>query len=90
MMYAVNVAIVTRKGEWEGARMVPTFYLDSDVQGITGVEHAARVAAEVVNPLGLIPADDIAVYTVPVSAGTSNGFTREWNEQVRAAIARRV
>jgi hypothetical protein len=65
-VYAVHVQVVTHAGDYTGSRAVPTFYLDSRVQGITGREGAARVAAGIVNPLGLIAAADLRICAVPV------------------------
>jgi hypothetical protein len=71
MMYAIHVMITTHgsdsAGDYSGSKGCPTFYLDSDVQGILSESHAANVASDVVNPLGLIPADDIHVYAVVVN-----------------------
>jgi hypothetical protein len=45
--YAVT-ATLTREtaGGWEATRQLPTFYLDSDTQGIVSREHAERIARE--------------------------------------------
>ena len=51
MRYIVQ-ATVTRKTEdgYTCSIQVPTFFLDSGVQGIVSEEHAERIAASVVNP----------------------------------------
>jgi len=71
MMYAIHVQITTHgtdsAGNWTGSKGCPTFYLDSHVQGIVNATHAANIASDVVNPLGLIPADDIHVHAVVVN-----------------------
>lgn len=66
-MYVVTGQILTHDGDWHGSVSVPTFYLDSRVQGITSTAAAVIVARGVVNPLGTIPVRDIdlAVYEVP-------------------------
>lgn len=64
--YAVHAQVLTHTGGYAGSRAVPTFYLDSRVQGITSREHAAAVAAGIVNPLGLIPETDLRIAAVPV------------------------
>jgi hypothetical protein len=70
MMYAIHAMVTTHgtdsAGEYSGSKGTPTFYLDSDVQGIVNAEHAVNIANDVVNPLGLIPADDIHVHAVVV------------------------
>ena len=70
MMYAVSVQVITHDGDYSGSKSVPTFYLDSTVQGITGPEHAADVARDVVNPLGTIAPEDLNIraYAVPGEA----------------------
>ncbi len=53
VQYAVT-ATVSRTSDtgWTSTRQVPTFLLDSRVQGITSAEHAARIALDVVNAFG--------------------------------------
>jgi hypothetical protein len=66
-LYVVTGQILTHDGDWHGSVQVPTFYLDSRVQGILSPAAAAVVARGVVNPLGAIAERDIhlAVYEVP-------------------------
>lgn len=40
---AASVERDTHDG-WTGLRVIPLFYLDSDVQGITSTEHATSIA----------------------------------------------
>jgi hypothetical protein len=73
-LYVVTGQILTHDGDWHGSVSVPTFYLDSRVQGITSVAAAVIIARGVVNPLGTIAERDIdlAVYEVaPVPDGPS-------------------
>jgi hypothetical protein len=49
-----------------GSKQVPTFYLDSRVQGITGHNHAACIALDVLNLLGTIDPSDITVTATAV------------------------
>jgi uncharacterized protein (UPF0212 family) len=53
MMYQVQ-ATVSRIDEhgWSLAKQVPTFFLSSDIQGITSVEHAERIAREMLREIG--------------------------------------
>jgi hypothetical protein len=60
-VYAVHAQVLTHIGSYTGSRSVPTFYLDSRVQGIVSAEHAAEVAAGIVDPLGAIPAADLNI-----------------------------
>lgn len=66
-VYAVHATIGTSADNgYRGARSVPTFYLDSRVQGITDRAHAVSIAAEILNPLGTIPAGDLHIGAYPV------------------------
>jgi len=67
-LYAVTAQVLTHADGYHGSKAVPSFYLDSVVSGIVSAEHAARVAADVLNPLGLIPAGDILVTAEAVPA----------------------
>ena len=69
--YAVSVQVITHDGDYSGSKSVPTFYLDSTVQGITGPEHAAAIAAQVVNPLRAIAAEDLNIRAYAVPDGPS-------------------
>lgn len=50
-MYAVTATATwthgARDNEWQATRQLPTFYLDSDTQGIVSEEHARKIASEV-------------------------------------------
>lgn len=78
-MYAIS-AIINRTGVhatrtdpkgWESSRVVPTFYLDERTQGITSEAHAARIALDVVLPLGESP-DMTATITAVRVPGADN------------------
>ena len=65
--YAIHAQVKTHgTNGFEGSRGVPTFYLDSRVQGITDAMHAARIAAGIINPLACIPACDLDIKAVAV------------------------
>jgi hypothetical protein len=71
-MYAITAQIETRdiksgNTAWHGSRQVPTFYLDEHVQGIVGEDHAARIALDVLNPLGALDSNRIHVTAVKIS-----------------------
>lgn len=53
-MYAITASVHTQQGEWKGVRHLPTFYLDENVQGIVSEEHAAKIARDIINPLGTV------------------------------------
>jgi hypothetical protein len=62
--YQVDATITRRDAEgWTSTRQIPTFYLNSDVQGMLSVEHARRVADDV-----------IATIAGPVAPGTEVGW----------------
>lgn len=49
MLYQVQATV-----NYEGRNIgVPTFYLDGDIQGIVSVEHAEKIAREVIMPIQL-------------------------------------
>jgi hypothetical protein len=54
-MYAITATVETtvhsKSGDWHGARQIPTFYLDENVQGIVSEAHAERIAREIIDPL---------------------------------------
>jgi len=60
-----NVNKVNEEG-WNVNRQIPTFYLDSDVQGITDAGHACGIARSILDPW--------AEYTVNVYAQNVDNF----------------
>lgn len=52
-LYGINVSTETRNGEYTGAVESPTFYLDSNVQGIVSTEHAERIVQNWLRDTGL-------------------------------------
>jgi hypothetical protein len=58
MLWVVNANVIrnisSRVRVWQQSSQVPTFFLDGDIQGITGgEEHAKRVAKDVIDPFNL-------------------------------------
>ena len=51
MLYVVSATIVKRSGLSSLTRQIPTFYLDSSVQGIMSTEQAKKIAHEIINPM---------------------------------------
>lgn len=69
LMYVITAQILTTDGDYKGSRQVPTFYLDSAVQGIVSTAHAIEIAKGVIDPMGTLYADIHAEpRTVMVSA----------------------
>ncbi len=50
MIYAITATVVKKDGKYTTTFQVPTFYLDSETQGIVDGDHAARIAESVINP----------------------------------------
>jgi hypothetical protein len=87
-MYVITATVETThisstSGEWHGTRHVPTFYLNEEIQGIVSADHAARIAADVIDPLGQIPRERIHVHAVRLLPG--NAGTRESLAEALAA-----
>jgi hypothetical protein len=53
MLYQITAQYVRNDNGYTCSRQVPTFYLDSRVQGIVSVDHAEKIAREVIDPAGL-------------------------------------
>jgi hypothetical protein len=83
-VYAIHAQVITHAGNFSGSRGVPTFYLDSRVQGIISREHAASIAREILNPLGTIDPADLRVSAVPVDPARESA---ELDEFVRVRLA---
>ena len=63
MFYAVTATVTKKDDKGSTTYQVPTFYLNANVQGITGAAHAARIAHEVINPTN-DPTLDVSIFTV--------------------------
>ena len=50
--YLITAVAVESGDETIINHQIPTFILNSDVQGIVSEEHAARVAEDIINPCG--------------------------------------
>ena len=52
--YAVQASVTTIVQDgYTRTRQVPTFLLNADIQGITDELHAAVIARDIINPLGM-------------------------------------
>jgi len=47
-LYQVQAAVTVNHGTWYHTAILPTFYLDANVQGIVTREQASRIAREIV------------------------------------------
>ena len=68
MLYAITAQVHSRQGEWTGSRQIPTFYLDSSVQGITSPDHALVIATMILDPFGQ---HSLSVHAEPVPDPTA-------------------
>ena len=50
--YAVRASITRNVDGWTSVHHLPTFYLDSNVQGLVSEAHAAEVARSLLDPFG--------------------------------------
>ena len=65
-MYAVQASVLrTWPDGSSGHIQIPTFYLDENVQGIVGEEHAKNIAREIIDPCNCINVISIHVEKVP-------------------------
>lgn len=53
MLYLISANVIHHDGTWQISSQVPTFLLNSHVQGIVDASHAERIARDVINPLKL-------------------------------------
>jgi hypothetical protein len=53
VLYAITVRTETRNGDYTGMIESPTFYLNSDVQGIVSEDHAKRIIEHWLTDAGL-------------------------------------
>lgn len=64
ILYAITAQVMTTGEHGEtGSRQVPTFYLDSGVQGILTVEHANEIAKGIIDPMGTLT---VSIHAEPV------------------------
>jgi hypothetical protein len=51
MIYCIQATVTTKgKDGWNSCKTIPTFYLDSRVQGIVDETHAERIVKDILNP----------------------------------------
>lgn len=59
VIYVIHATIVHHTTDKHGVscdltKQIPTFYLSSNVQGITSAEHAAKIAKDIICPVDLL------------------------------------
>lgn len=52
-MWSIGAIVIHKTPTGDRAIDIPTFYLDENVQGITGERHAIEIAESIINPLKL-------------------------------------
>lgn len=72
MIYVCS-ANVERAGTWNQSGQVPTFILDSRIQGIVDQAHAEMIATEIVNPFRI---KGITVHVRPQEADPEVYFSK--------------
>lgn len=60
MFYTVTATITKQTPHGTITKQIPTFYLDSDVQGIVSAEHAKKIARTIIDPFD---EHEVHVYT---------------------------
>jgi hypothetical protein len=63
MMYVITAQVLTEQDGYTGSRQVPTFYLDSALQGITDVSHATDIAKTIIDPMGSL---ELSIHAEPM------------------------
>ena len=54
MLYQIQATVVEKRADgYSVTHQIPTFYLDSNIQGIVSEEHAAKIATDILNPAKL-------------------------------------
>ena len=52
MLYSITATITRTTPEGTTTKGIPTFCLNSNVQGIVDAEHAEKIALDILNPFG--------------------------------------
>jgi hypothetical protein len=79
MLYQITIQINTEDHEgWRRSYGVPTFYLDSAMQGIRTAKHAAEVGLHVVSSVGLRP--DTTMIDVTACGPFDDAHTLTWRK----------
>jgi hypothetical protein len=63
LLYAIDATVVHHTAKGDLTHQVPTFYLNSGVQGIQNADHAKKIASDVICP---IKSDDISINVTAV------------------------
>ncbi len=50
MFYQITATVTKKTADGTTSIQVPTFFLNGNVQGIVGIDHAEQIAKEVINP----------------------------------------
>ena len=51
LMYRIDGTVTIREGNWTRTKQIPTFYLNSEIQGITNENHAKYIAETMLRDL---------------------------------------
>jgi len=64
MLYVITAQVLTSQSGHNGSQQVPTFYLDSALQGITDAEHAVKIARYIIDPMGTL---ELSIHAEPIT-----------------------
>jgi hypothetical protein len=62
LVYVITAQVLTHEKAGDGSWQVPTFYLDSAIQGITDHIHAIAIAKQVIDPMGTL---ELSIHAEP-------------------------
>lgn len=72
MLYQINatrtITGLKRRNDdssWTTTNQIPTFYLDSNIQGIVDSEHAERIARDVLESGGMLSSVSFSIHAEP-------------------------
>lgn len=65
MKYVITGQLITRDRRGTCSRQVPTFFLESAVQGIVSCEHAQQIARHIIDPTG---EHEVSVFAVRIDS----------------------
>jgi len=64
MLYVITAQVLTSENGYTGSRQVPSFYLDSALQGITDAAHATDIAKTIIDPMGSL---ELSIHAEPAT-----------------------
>lgn len=62
--YFVTSTVSWEEEGWTATRSIPTFVLDSSIQGVVDVEHAEKIARSIIDPFGRLASVSVTVVAI--------------------------